>query len=187
MTKISGGVVSGPINETWTIAQGSLAGSIFYNSYNSAIANNTGAVLKLRPGEAAPTVVIPTNVNGECHVCHAVSANGTMMEAANELVSPPTAYAPTDGIYDLTSNATKLYDAPNRTWDFGALSPDGTKFLRYGAVPWTNLSGAVGPDVRGSLGNANHRRPDGRRSTTRGPARRSPRPVLDDGGVGTNR
>ena len=71
VTKSSAGVVSGPIT-SWTIAQGSLAGSIYYNSYNSAVANNTGAVLKLRPGEAAPTVVIPTNVDGECHVCHAV-------------------------------------------------------------------------------------------------------------------
>ena len=152
VTKLSGGVVSGPITETWTIAQGSLAGSIFYNSYNSAIANNAGAVLKLRPGDKAPTVVIPSNPNGECHVCHAVSANGTMLVAANELMTAPTGYAPTDGVYDLTTNATKLYDAPNRTWDFGALSPDGTKFLRYGAVPWTNPSAAWVPDVRG-LGN----------------------------------
>ena len=57
---------------------------------------------------------------------------------------------PTDGVYDLTANGALLYEAPNRTWDFGAFYPDGTLFLRYGAVPWT--SGAWAPDVRG-LGN----------------------------------
>ena len=154
VTKILGGVVSGPITETWTIAPGSLSGSLYYNSYNSTIANNSGAVLKLHPGEAAPTVVIPSNINGECHVCHAVSADGTTMVAADELVTPPSdgGYAPTDGVYDLTKSATKLYDAPNRTWDFGALYPDGSRFLRFGAVPWTNPSAPWAPDVRG-LGN----------------------------------
>jgi hypothetical protein len=180
VTKSFGGVVSGPITESWTIAQGSLAGSIFYNSYNSAIANNTGAVLKLRPGEAAPTVVIPTNPNGECHVCHAVSANGTIMEAANELDSPPASgYAPTDGVYDLTASANKLYDAPNRTWDFGAFYPDGSKFLRYGAVPWT--SSAWAPDVRG-LGNATTDVPSALFNPRTGA--QIPAPGLDDGGAG---
>jgi hypothetical protein len=153
VTKISAGVVSGPITESWIMAPGSLAGSLYYNSYNSPLANNTGAVLKLSPGQAAPTIVIPTQLNGQCHVCHAVSANGTTMVAANELVSPPmSGYAPTDGVYDLTKGATKIYDAPDRTWDFGALYPDGTKFLRYGAVPWADPSAPWAPDVRG-LGN----------------------------------
>ncbi|MGO8995299.1 MAG: hypothetical protein ACLQVI_18435 [Polyangiaceae bacterium] len=182
VTKSSAGVVSGPITESWTIAQGSLAGSIYYNSYNSAVANNTGAVLKLRPGEAAPTVVIPTNVDGECHVCHAVSANGTIMEAANELVSGEydASAPPTDGVYDLTSNGALIITEPNRTWDFGAFYPDGTKFLRYGAVPWTG-GVAWAPDVRG-LGNPTTDVPSALFNPRTGA--QIPAPGLDDGGVG---
>jgi hypothetical protein len=151
VTKIAGGKVSGPITESWRIAPGNLRGSIYYNSYNSVIAGTTGAVLKLRPGQAQPTVAIPQTAM-ECHVCHVVSANGNMLVAANEPNNGGTT-TPTDGVWDLTQNAKKLYDAPNRTWDFGALYPDGSRFLRYGAVPWSNPGAPWVPDVRG-LGNA---------------------------------
>ena len=147
VTKIAGGQVTGPITETWTIATGSLRGSIFYNSYNSTLAGNTGAVLKLRPSEQQLSVVISTNGGTTCHVCHAVAANGSILEAADEgAVSQ-------DGVWDLTADGgtvTPVYTAPDRTWDFGAFTPDGTKFLRYGAVPWTGSPWA--PDVRG-MGN----------------------------------
>ncbi len=149
VTKISGGQVSGPISETWTIATGSLRGSIFYNSYNSALAGNIGAVLKLRPSEQLLSVVVSTNGGATCHVCHAVAANGSILEAADEGSGNNQ-----DSVWDLTADGgttTPLYSAPDRTWDFGAFTPDGTKFLRYGAVPWTG--GAWAPDVRG-LGNS---------------------------------
>jgi hypothetical protein len=149
VTKIAGGQVSGPITETWTIATGSLRGSIFYNSYNSALAGNTGAVLKLRPSEQLLSVVVSTNGGGTCHVCHAVAANGSILEAADE-----GSGASQDSVWSLTADGgtlTPLYSAPDRTWDFGAFTPDGTKFLRYGAVPWT--AGAWAPDVRG-MGNS---------------------------------
>jgi len=149
VTKIAGGQVTGPITETWTIATGSLRGSIFYNSYNSKLAGNTGAVLKLRPTEQQLSVVISTNGGTTCHVCHAVAANGSIMEAADESASVTR-----DGVWDLTADggtSTPEHTAADRTWDFGAFTPDGTKFLRYGAVPWTG--GAWAPDVRG-MGNA---------------------------------
>ena len=159
VTKLSGGQVTGPITETWTIAQGGLRGSIFYNSYNSSLAApsaasgypaQTGAVLKLRPSEQQLTVVISTNNQGECHVCHAVAANGSIMEAADE---PNGASVPAqDSVYDLLDGGAKVFSTADRTWDFGAFTPDGTKFLRYGAVPWTNPSAAWVPDVRG-MGN----------------------------------
>jgi hypothetical protein len=149
VTKIVGGQVAGPVSETWTIASGSLRGSIFYNSYNSMLAGNTGAVLKLRPSEQQLTVVLSSNGGASCHVCHAVAANGSMIEAADETTSG----AQQDSVWDLTTDAgTPVYSAPDRTWDFGAFTPNGTKFLRYGAVPWTG-GAAWAPDVRG-LGNA---------------------------------
>jgi hypothetical protein len=149
VTEISGGAVSGPIHETWTIATGSLSGSIFYNSYNSILAGSTGAVLKLRPSQQELTVVLSNSGGTVCHVCHAVAANGSRLEASNE-----SAALSTDGVWDLTTDgggAAPVYTPPDRTWDFGAFTPDGTKFLRYGAPPWTG--GAWAPDVRG-LGNS---------------------------------
>jgi len=149
VTESVAGTVFGPISETWTIASGSLRGSIFYNSYNSTLAGNTGAVLKLRPSEQQLSVVLPSNGGTTCHVCHAVAANGSIVEAADETTNGTQQ----DSVWSLTADggaSTPLYSAPDRTWDFGAFTPDGTKFLRYGAPPWTG--GAWAPDVRG-LGN----------------------------------
>jgi hypothetical protein len=140
VTKISGGQVTGPVSETWTIAQGNLRGTIYYNSYNSVLAGNTGAIMSLRPGSTAKVVV------AGCRVCHAVSADGSTLVSANE----PTGGAATDGVWDLKNNAAPGYQAPNRTWVFGALYPDGSKFLRYGSVPDSNAAGAPwSPNVRG--------------------------------------
>ncbi|HEY3820428.1 MAG TPA: Ig-like domain-containing protein [Polyangiaceae bacterium] len=141
ITEISAGKVTGPITESWTIAQGNLRGTIYYNSYNSVIAGNTGAIMSLRPGQATPTVVV-----AGCRVCHAVSADGSTMVSANE----PTNGTATDSVWDLKNAAAPGYQAPNRTWVFGALSPDGSKFMNYGAVADTNNPDAPwSPNVRG--------------------------------------
>jgi hypothetical protein len=142
ITEINAGKVTGPITETWTVAQGNLRGTIYYNSYNSAIAGNTGAIMSLRPGQSTPTVVV-----AGCRVCHAVSADGSTLVSANE---PATGTA-TDSVWDLKNNAAPGYQAPNRTWVFGALSPDGSKFLNYGAVAnsGANANAPWAPDVRG--------------------------------------
>ena len=142
ITEISGGKVTGPITETWTIAQGNLRGTIYYNSYNSVIAGNTGAIMSLRPGQATPKVVV-----AGCRVCHAVSADGSTMVSANE----PSAGTATDSVWDLKNKAAPGYQAPNRTWVFGALTPDGSKFMNYGAVAntGTDANAPWAPDVRG--------------------------------------
>ena len=53
--------VTGPIAETWTVAQGTLKGVVYYNSYDSPLAqgdagsqNDQGAVMRLRPGDTQP-------------------------------------------------------------------------------------------------------------------------------------
>jgi hypothetical protein len=140
LTEISGGKVTGPIKETWTIAQGNLRGTIYYNSYDSQLAGNTGAIMSLRPGGTAKVAV------AGCNVCHAVSADGSTLVAANE---PPVGTA-TDGVWDLKNNAKLGYQPPNRTWVFGALYPDGSKFLNYGATPKVGDTNAPwDPNVRG--------------------------------------
>ncbi len=141
ITEISGGKVTGPITETWTIAQGNLRGTIYYNSYDSVIAGNTGAIMSLRPGQTTPKVVV-----AGCRVCHAVSADGSTLVSANE----PTGGTATDSVWDLKNNAAPGYQAPNRTWVFGALSPDGSKFLNYGAIQDSgNAQAPWSPNVRG--------------------------------------
>jgi hypothetical protein len=140
ITKVSGGQVTGPITETWTVAPGNLRGTIYYNSYDSALAGSTGAILSLRPGSTAKVVV------SGCRVCHAVSADGSTMVSANE----PTGGTATDSVWDLKNNAAPGYQAPNRTWVFGALTPNGTKFMNYGAVADSNNPDAPwSPNVRG--------------------------------------
>ena len=141
ITKISGGMVTGPVTQTWTVAQGNLRGTIYYNSYNSQIAGNTGAIMSLRPGQASPNVVV-----AGCRVCHTVSADGSTMVSANE----PTSGTATDSVWNLKADAGAGYQAPNRTWVFGALYPDGSKFLNYGAIQNVgNPDAPWAPDVRG--------------------------------------
>jgi hypothetical protein len=81
ITKISAGQVTGPITETWTIAQGSLKGTVYYSSYDSPLANG-GAVLTIQPGASAPTVLM--GGGSGCVVCHAVSADGSTITAAHQ-------------------------------------------------------------------------------------------------------
>ena len=69
-TKLSASGVTGPSAETWTIAQGSLKGTVYYNTYDSPLNNGNGAVMRVKPGASAEILL------GGCHVCHAVSANG---------------------------------------------------------------------------------------------------------------
>ena len=59
VTKTSGGEVAGPISEGWTIATGSLKGTIYYETYGSAILGGLGSVgiMEIQPGAATPTIV----------------------------------------------------------------------------------------------------------------------------------
>jgi hypothetical protein len=93
-----GAAAYGPYTETWTIAQGTLQGTIYYNSYGTALVTNSdvvdpggnpdtdfygkqygAATLAILPGATAPTLVagVPSPGDGTgCRVCHTVSADG---------------------------------------------------------------------------------------------------------------
>lgn len=140
LTKISGGKVTGPVTEGWTIAQGTLRGTVYYDSYDSPLAGNTGAILSVRPGQTAKVVI------AGCRVCHSVSADGSTLVACNE----PSGGMAQDTVWDLKNNLNPLYNTQDRTWAFGALYPDGSKFLQFGVVPDTGMAGASwAPNVRG--------------------------------------
>jgi hypothetical protein len=124
ITKISGGQVTGPITETWTIASGSLKGTVYYSSYDSPLANG-GAVLTIQPGAAAPTVLM--GGGSGCVVCHAVSADGSTITAAHQ-----HSY---DQSGDLTMNNATLNtinlsgNGGDHVYANNALYPDGTLSL----------------------------------------------------------
>lgn len=119
VTKASGGQVTGPVKETWSFAQGALKGTVYYNSYNSQLANGIGAVLKLKPGGNAQ---ILSGGNGKCTVCHTVSADGSTMIASNNTYS-------TGAKYDLKNNASMSGQRNDRVYNFPAVYPDGSLAL----------------------------------------------------------
>ena len=139
LTKISGGKVTGPITETWRIAQGSLKGTVYYNSYDSPLANG-GAVLTIQPGASAPTVLMGGS-NG-CVVCHTVSADGSTIVAGHQHVD--------DTCGDLTQNNTTLQTIPvseaNHVLANAGLYPDGSLALTCdNCVDVSSTNGNVTP------------------------------------------
>ncbi len=139
VTKISGGQVSGPVTESWTIAQGTLRGTLYYNSYDSPLANG-GAVLRLKPGAAAPDVLM--GGSGGCVVCHSVSADGSTIVAGHQ-----HSY---DATGDLTNNNNMLAQVPvtpgNHVLTFAAMYPDGSKAVTCdNCVDVSSTNGNVSP------------------------------------------
>jgi hypothetical protein len=136
VTKIAGATVAGPITETWTIAQGNLQGTIYYETYGSTILGGSDSVgiMKIQPGAAAPTPL----KNGCGNVCHTASADGSTLVANSGslfdyLVSSS---------YDLKTNASVIYNDSGQQFTYGGVYPDGSfavsatgyrTFLGFGA------------------------------------------------------
>ncbi len=118
VTKISGSSVTGPITESWPIAQGSIRGTVFYETYGSTIAGgrNSVAILKINPGATAPTVFQGTS--GACGaICHAASADGSTIVSATSLGA--------SGSWNVATGAS-ITSALNTTFTYMGLYPDGT-------------------------------------------------------------
>src|SRR5581483_9793379 len=67
LTVSSGGTVTGPIAEKLVIAQATLKGSIFYNTYSTKLLGgigNNGAVLRISPGQQAAVVIGQSGCTG---------------------------------------------------------------------------------------------------------------------------
>jgi len=120
VTKLSGGQVSGPISETWTIAQGNMRGQIYYETYNSKIIGGAGVgIMSLAPGGTAPTPI----AKGCGNVCHTASADGsTLVANAGSLINYLVSAS-----YDLkTTPVSTLYKDSNQGLTYGGIYPDGT-------------------------------------------------------------
>jgi hypothetical protein len=155
-TKLSASGVTGPITESWTIAPGTLAGTVYYNTYDSPLNDNQGAVMSIKPWQAAPILL------GGCRVCHAVSADGSTLIAMGAVADPsPDAGPPGNdpyfyklGVsYDLTNDAGVLHNEGDNAFAFGALYPDGSRMLTCG-----NMAGNFPPNIPG-LGTVGSRLP----------------------------
>jgi hypothetical protein len=108
-------MVSGPATETWKIAQGSLKGTVYYESRYSS-PNDNGATMRIKPGAPQPDVLL-----GNCNVCHYVSADGSTIVADLDVNNVQTSAA-----YSLTKNEAVISQQPDATYVFAALYKDGS-------------------------------------------------------------
>jgi hypothetical protein len=159
VTKISGGQVTGPITESWTIAQGSLKGTVYYNSYSSQLVGGgvqNGAVLSIKPGGTAQ-LLIGGQTTGECTVCHAVSANGSTLIAAHPTPAAANNYQ-SSSAYDLKNGNTEVFHSDSRAdYAFGGLYPDGTMLMSLATFASSgNANYPQAPNVPGTQGLGAH-------------------------------
>jgi hypothetical protein len=116
VTKIAAGAVSGPITESWPVAQGSLRGAIYYETYGSTLAGGLGSVgiMEIQPGATKPTVL----KTGCGNVCHTASADGSTLVASQSLLS--------SAAYDLKNGLAPIQTAGDERYTYGGLYPDGS-------------------------------------------------------------
>ena len=138
VSELAAGVVTGPIEQQWSIAQGSLKGAIYYNTYRSPLASN-GGVMRIRPGKDAEVL------QKGCTVCHSVSSKGNVLvTGVNWDKNPIDSEA-----FDLTADGgAKVRRIVNdgRVFSFGALTPDGARLLANGIAPTAPMPrGLLGP------------------------------------------
>jgi hypothetical protein len=148
----SNGRVSGPLKQVWEIAQGTLNGAIYYNTYGSKLgqAAGNGAVMRLIPGRTMPEVYLTEarktdfGVTGPCKSCHSLSANGKSMVVARHqygLAGQNVFYESYS--YDISANPNPnpppLNTATLDAAAFAAIYPDGSRFLTNGSPGTTNI------------------------------------------------
>lgn len=73
-----------------------------------------------KPGEPAEEFMTTAQTNGRCVACHVLSRDGTKMAVT---------YDGGNGAATLVDVASKTPQTSTRGWNFGAFTPDGTKFL----------------------------------------------------------
>jgi hypothetical protein len=126
VSKISGSSVTGPLSETWPVAQGSLRGTIYYETYlstiiggNSLLAAATGiGIMKIQPGAKQPTVLL----SGCGNVCHSASADGSTLVS-----STGTETTADSRSWNLKSNGAPISPVQDdNIFTYGALYRDGT-------------------------------------------------------------
>jgi hypothetical protein len=131
----AGGKAYGPIGQTYKIALGRISGKIYYQAYNTGLAQNYtgltitgerfgGATLSIKVGDESPKLVAGKSSTDDtgCRVCHSVSAFGDRM-----VVQHGEDYAVTS-TYDLKNGNLETAPYPKSEFGLGwtGLYPDGT-------------------------------------------------------------
>jgi hypothetical protein len=134
-------------HQTWSIADGSMRGTIYYWAINA------GRVLRIKPGASAPDDFLAgLTVGGRaqyCPSCHTVSANGGAL--VMNISADPTAPWPNEDSmnYSLTSSSSS-YDGMHVTtgmsqWAEAAVTPDGKTIVEnWAPLRGTNASAQSG-------------------------------------------
>lgn len=100
------------VTQTWRIAPGNLAGTIYYWEVNQ------GNVVRLKPGASAPEAFLQKPPGVTCVACHSVSADGSTLVASFH-----GGYSPW-GTFN-TADGTSVYATDNSS-GFQAISPNGS-------------------------------------------------------------
>ena len=138
VSELVSGAVTGPVQQQWSIAQGSLKGAIYYNTYRSPLAS-TGGVMRIRPGKDAE--VLQTG----CTVCHSVSSKGNVLVAGVNWDKNPIDSEAFDLAADGSAKVRRIVN-DGRVFSFGALTPDGKRVLANGIAPTAPMPrGLLGP------------------------------------------
>jgi hypothetical protein len=129
----------------WTVAQGVMSGSIFYNTYNHPDKLGNGAVVRLQLGQPESEIYLsyqgPTAIAGPCISCHSVSANGSHMAASLHDYTP-FIWQYKASSYEVQQDPEPMPKADLPESTFGAFTPDGTRMLSMGNPDCTNGSNA---------------------------------------------
>jgi hypothetical protein len=143
----SGGSALRLATRTLSFALADLKGAIYYNTYNSLLAAQVGAiggvVMRILPHEPEPDVFATVTNLGECIGCHAVSADGSRMVAETH-AGGGAAEGPSRS-FDLTTVGTGINPAPLRSdlrrAGFSGIYPDGSVYVTTGRVDPGPLGG----------------------------------------------
>jgi hypothetical protein len=135
--------VIGPIAEDWIVSPDILQGTVYYASYNTVLnlsdaGITQGAVMKIQPGVPNPTLAIPS-LQGTCHVCHEVSANGSTLFTTYGAYNTSGTYD--GGSYDLTNGGALISEYNFGVFTYTGLYPDGTFGLANSNDNWWSYTG----------------------------------------------
>ena len=136
VTRLVGATATRITQLKWTVAPGSMRGTIYYWS------NREGRVLRIKPGAAVPddfsAAVLPKSAmlsdgaatsEATCTMtCHRVSADGSTLISGGDVFG---------GSYDLATNKPRYTFsaatfAARRKWHFGAPNPNGKYVVTHG-------------------------------------------------------